>query len=286
MNAPVRVTFPIGVTAVTLLVPVVLAFPAIEQDALIDVAVDPFTEQLTPVPDIFTPVAPARLVPVRVTARFVAPRFPEVGEIEVRVGPCTVNALFRVAFPIPVATVTFLVEAVAPVVMTQDAVTVVAVGVPVIEHVTPPPLMVTPVAVARFVPVIVTATVVPRTPVVGVMPVTVGPFTVNVSVFEIPPGVVTEMFRLPVAAAFVSVQDALTVVAVTVPTVQLMPLMPVLTADVPNRLVPVRVIGKLVPRRPEVGEIELNVGAGGARTVKITLPVVPPGVVTFTVLAV
>jgi len=72
-----------------------------------------------------------------------------------------VNADDKLAFPIGVATVTFLVP-VAPFEITQLAVTVVAVGVPVTVQVTPPPPpIVTPVAPVRLVPVRVTGTVVP-----------------------------------------------------------------------------------------------------------------------------
>jgi len=48
----------------------------------------PFMVQVTSVPDTFTAVAPDRLVPVRVTATGTpAVREPDVGEIEVSVGP-------------------------------------------------------------------------------------------------------------------------------------------------------------------------------------------------------
>ena len=55
------------------------------------------------------------------------------------------------------------------------------------------------------------------------------------------------------------------------------------TAVVPVRLVPVIVTGTLVPRRPEVGEIEASVGPC---TVNVTVLLVAPFVVLLTFLAV
>jgi hypothetical protein len=53
----------------------------------------------------------------------------------------------------------------------------------------------------------------------------------------------------------------------------------------PVRLVPVRVTGTVVPCVPEVGEIEVRVGAGRAITVNVRALVGPPGIVTVTFLA-
>ena len=56
------------------------------------------------------------------------------------------------------------------------------------------------------------------------------------------------------------------------------------TADPVFRLVPVRVTTTALPRAPVVGVIEVSVGEG-ASTVNVTALVVPPGVVTVTLLA-
>jgi len=58
-----------------------------------------------------------------------------------------------------------------------------------------------------------------------------------------------------------------------------------LTALAPVRLVPVSVTGTVAPCRPELGLIVVSVGAGTVVTVNVTLPLVPPGVVTVTFLA-
>ena len=143
-----------------------------------------------PFPDTFTAVAPVRLVPVRITGT-VVPWAPEVGLIEVSVGPCTVNVTVLVV-PMGVVTLTVLAPVVALAVITQLALTVVAVGGgAMMVHVTPVPDTVTSVAPVRLVPVRVTGTVVPRTPEVGLIEVSVGPCTVNVTVPLVPPGVVT-----------------------------------------------------------------------------------------------
>ena len=57
------------------------------------------------------------------------------------------------------------------------------------------------------------------------------------------------------------------------------------TAVVPVRLAPVRVTGTVVPRTPDVGEIVASVGAAGAVTEKVTVLLIPHGVVMLTVLA-
>jgi len=49
-----------------------------------------------------------------------------------------------------------------------------------------------------------------------------------------------------------------------------------------GKFVPSSVTVTSVPRSPELGEIDVNVGGCGAVTENVTLPVVPPGVVTLT----
>jgi hypothetical protein len=56
------------------------------------------------------------------------------------------------------------------------------------------------------------------------------------------------------------------------------------TAVVPVRLAPVRVTGTVVPRTPDVGAIVASVGTGVVVTVKVTVLLVPHGVVMLTVL--
>src|ERR1700741_1063294 len=122
---------------------------------------------VTPVPDTFTAVVPVRLVPVIVTGTLV-PRAPDVGAIEVSVGPITVNVTVLLVRPNDV-TLTFLGVVDAVVEITSLAVTVVA-FTEVRVTVTPVPdnplIAVVPV---RLVPLRTTLTVVPRMPVDGVI---------------------------------------------------------------------------------------------------------------------
>lgn len=279
---------PLGVEAVTLLAERVAPF-VIAQFALMVVAVVPVTVQVTPAPDIVTAVAPLRLVPVSVTGTVVLCE-PVVGLIDARVAPCTVNAPVRLGVPAGVVTVTFLDVSPAVTAIAQLALTVVAVGVPVTVQVTPAPDIVTAVAPLRSVPVRVTGTVVPRTPVLGATEVNVGPVTANAAVrVAVPKGVVTLTFLVVSPAPAVITQDALTVVAVGVPEMVqvILPAAPLMvTAVAPLRLVPVRVTGTVDPRAPDVGLIDVSVGTDAAVTVNCTVLVVPAGVVTLTVLPV
>ena len=74
--------------------------------------------QVTPVPDTFTAVVPARPVPVRVTGRLVEPRNPDAGLMEVSVGAATVNETKPVV-PAGVVTLTFLAVSAAPAVIVK-----------------------------------------------------------------------------------------------------------------------------------------------------------------------
>jgi hypothetical protein len=123
----------------------------------------PVIAQVTPLADTFTAVAPVRLVPVRVTPTFLLPMVgctADVGEIEVSVGAgtdaSTVN-VWVLLVPPGVVTLTVWAPSVAVDVIVQFAVTVVAIGVPVIAQVTPLADTVTAVAPVRLVPVRVSA---------------------------------------------------------------------------------------------------------------------------------
>jgi hypothetical protein len=209
------------------------------------------------------------------------------GVIPATVGPVTVNDAVRVAVPPGVVTLTFLVVSPAPAVITQDALTVVAVGVPEMVHVTPPPLVLTAVAALRLVPVRVTGTVVPRAPDEGLIDVSVGTgwaVTVNCTVLVAPIGVVT-LTVLPVTAAPAPILNvAVTILSFTTARpLTVMPPPDALTAVAPVSPVPLNETGTLVARMPDVGVIDASVGPV---TVNVTLPVVPPPVVMLTFLAV
>ena len=132
-----------------------------------------------------------------------------------RVAPVTWNAAVKVAVDgvpeIGVVTDTFLAvsASAAPAVMVQLALTVVA-AVPVIAQLTPVPLMVTAVAPDKLVPVRVTGTVVPRSPLVGLMLVSVDPFTVKGRALLATPFTVIVTFLVESAAALVMVKVAVT----------------------------------------------------------------------------
>jgi hypothetical protein len=253
---------------------------------------------VTPVPDTVTIVAPVRLVPVRVTGTVVLPvagRGADAGEMEVSVGPVTVNAFVRVLVTplLAVPTVTLLGPTPAVTATEQFAVTVVAVGVPVTAQVTPVAETVTALAPVRRVPERVTGTVDPRAPEVGEIVVSVGANTVNVGVFAptvvVPIGVVTLTCLVVAGAVVVMAQFAVTVVTVGVPViVQETPAVeaPMVTTVAPVRPLPVRVTGTVEPRIPEVGEIEANVGPWTANVSGLVPPAGVFGVKTVTVLAV
>jgi hypothetical protein len=91
-----------------------------------------------------------------------------------------------------VATRTFLAPSAAVPEIVHEALTVVPVGVPLSVQLIPPPPMVTPVASCKPSPLIVTATVVPLFPLVGLIDVSDGPNTVNAPPsVAAPPDVVT-----------------------------------------------------------------------------------------------
>lgn len=198
--------------------------PADDPDALLVTVITPF---FVPVPPLF--------------------KF-GVGPVKFRFAPTTVNTLKPGVVPLGVVTVSFLVPSPAPGSIAQEAFTVVSVGVPVIVHVMllSRATAVTPV---RSTPVTVTGKVVPRTPVVGLIDVAVGPPTVNNPVpTALPPGVVTVILPVFNLALAEITQDAFTVVALVPVTVHVTPLWEAATAVVPNRPVPVITRATVVPR--------------------------------------
>jgi hypothetical protein len=106
--------------------------------------------QVTPLPETLTAEAPARLVPVSVTGT-VVPRRPEFGEMLASVGGSGTVTVNCTPLLVPPPVVTVIVRAVVRAVplMMQFALTVVAVGAPVIVQFTPVPLTFTAVALAR-----------------------------------------------------------------------------------------------------------------------------------------
>jgi hypothetical protein len=230
-------------------------------------------------------------VPVSVTGTLVVPLVGWVavfGAIEANVGPCTVNvAVVLVPFDV-VTTATLLAPAEAVLAMLRVAVTVVeltTVKVPV-ATVTPVPSPVSPVPPDKLVPVSVTGTLVPRTPVLGVIEVRVGLATVNVEVVLVPFDVVTTATLLdPAGAVLAMLRVAVIVVELTtlkVPVATVTPVPSPVSPVAPAKLLPVSVTGTLVPLRPVLGVIEVSVGC---TTVNVTVLVVPMGVVTLKFLA-
>ena len=182
---------------------------------------------------------------------------------------------------------TFLVVAVAP----EEIVKVVVI---VVEFTTvrgptvippPTPLMVMPLVV-KFVPVNVTETVSPRWPELGVMEDSVGAgglTTVKVAGGLVPAGVVTVTEVLPSAAFGATVKFA--VICVSLTTVIALTVIPVLTdlTDVaPVNPLPLMVTASEFPRWAEFGLIE---EIAGPTTMNVSALLVPPGVVTVTLLA-
>lgn len=238
---------------------------------------------LTPVPSPTNPVAPVKFAPVMVigTARVpVAGCVAVFGLIDVIVAPCTVNGTVLLVPP-AVVILTVLALSVAVVEMVKVAVAVVAFTTVKPLTVIPVPEWFKAVAPVRLVPVSVTATTVPRTPVAGVIEVNVGApgtMTVKATALLTPPGAVTVTFRAVPAAVVEMTKFAVTWVGLT--TVMVFTVTPppgTVMAVVPVNPLPVRVIGTVVPRTPDVGAMDVSTGPS---TVYVTVPVVPPGVIT------
>ena len=144
--------------------------------------------------------APVKLAPVMVTGTAsvpVAGCVAEFGVIEVMVARCTVNGTVLLVPP-GVVTVTVRTLSVAPVEMVKVAVS--DCGLPTVTALTPTPVPETAIVVpllVKLVPVKVTCTVVPRTPVGGAIEANVGAggtLTVKVTGLLVPPGAVTVTF--------------------------------------------------------------------------------------------
>ena len=163
------------------------------------------------------------------------------------VAPVTVNGRLPV-FPPGTTTVTLWLPRPAPLAMVNVAVIVESLTTVKPLTVMPPTLM--PVAALRFVPVSVTGTDDPRTPLLGLICVSTGATTVKVTGLLVPPEVVTVTFLAVRAAPPAIVNVAVTVVSLT--TAMLLTEMPAdgvtVTAVVPVKAVPVRVTGTTLPR--------------------------------------
>src|SRR5271165_5062288 len=164
----------------------------------VPVAANPVT--VTPVGNPPTPVAVARLVPVKVTGTE-APRTPLFGLMDERVGATTVNAPFSVLVPPLVARVTFLAVVGALAAMVKVAVTRLESTRVALDTVMPVLDTVTMGVPDKFVPVRVTGTTAPRTPWFGLIAVKVGAPTVNVKVLVRPADVVRVRVFAPGEAA-------------------------------------------------------------------------------------
>jgi hypothetical protein len=236
--------------------PLVMAQLALTVVAVADVIV-----QVTPPPVTVIAVAPFRLVPVSVTGT-VVPCVPVAGATEASVGPSTVKVM--VAFPPGVNTVTVLAEAVRVVFIVRFTVIVVEETTVTVPTVTPPPFISTLVPfVVKLEPMIVTGTVVPRTPELGVIDDTVGDgglFTVNVKALVSPFGVLT-MTGLGLGTAVgETVKVAVTVESFTTVNELTVTPAPAVTAVAPVRPEPEMVTGTMVPSTPAAGVIEVNAG--------------------------
>lgn len=227
-------------------------------------------------PERFTVEPATKFVPVSVTVKtdgnIPTPRVCDVGLMEARVGaPAFVTVNVTVAVPPAVVTVTVWAPTSANELIVNVAVMVVPFTTTKLDTGTcgnssVVPETVTPVAVVKLVPVMVTLTDVSRAPEVGEMLVIVGAggaWTVKVTPPVVPPGVVTVIDLAPTVApaaiANVAVTDVpapLTVVPLTV-----IPVPALMVA--PARFVPVSVTATDVPRIPVLGEIEVSVGAAG-----------------------
>jgi hypothetical protein len=274
---------PSGVVMLTVLTPAAAA-RAIAQLAFSAVAVGvPVMVQVTPVPDTVTADAADRSVPLNVTGT-VVPTAPDAGVMEARDGPARVVKPTGPAVPFGVTTLTFWTPRIAVGASDKVALTVVAFTTENDVTVTPVPVTVTAVAPVRLVPVRTTGTllvVVAKVAEAGAMEVNVGTNTVKVTVLVLPSGVATVSVLAPPVAVAVMVQLAVMLVAVETPVMaQVTPVPDTVIPVARARSVPVRVIGTVVPRAPEVGLTAVS--AGPARVVKPSGLLVATGVTTCT----
>src|ERR1039457_4748437 len=241
---------------------------------------------LTAIPEMLVrTAAPAtKLVPVRVTGT-VAPGAPNAGAIVLSVGGGGLTVKTTGALvPALVVTVTFAAPSVALAAMGNVA--VICVMLTTVTALTAiPVLLVAAVAPAtKLVPVRVTGTAAPRTPVAGAMVLSVGGggLTVKMAGALVPPLVVTVTFAPPSVALAAMVNVAVICVVlttVTLPTV--IPVLAMVTVAPPTKFAPVSVTGTAAPRTPVAGAMVLSLGGGGL-TVKTTGALVPALVVTVT----
>lgn len=251
---------PSGVVTLTLRFPVVLRL----QVALTVVEVELATEHVLFAPETVTAVAPDRFVPVSVSA-IAVPCVTGLGDTSVSVSPMTVKVCVPLVPP-GVFTLTVLAVSPALTVIVKVAVIVVALTTVTALTLTPDPDTDTVVpVVVKLVPVSVTGTLVPRSPLSGVIDVSVGlagVTTVNVTVLVVPSAaVVTLTFLALRVAEDVTVNVAVTVVSLTtVRSLEVTPEPEIVMAVAPVRPLPVRVTGTLVPRAPELGAIEVSTG--------------------------
>jgi len=131
---------------------------------------------------------------------------------------------------------------------------------------------------------------VPLAPLEGVTEASVGrvlaAVTVNDVELLVPPAVVTETLEAPSVAPAAIVNVAVALVPLTTDTLDTVIPLPLLMVMGATKPVPVRVTGTDDPCAPLEGLMEVRVGTTAAAvTLKETLPLVPPAVVTETLLA-
>jgi hypothetical protein len=266
--------------------PPVLAFAAIVNVAVICVALTTTTLlTVTPLPLRFTVEPAPKFVPVNVTGTLV-PCTPLFGPTEVSVGAAafTVNVTPPLFCP-PDVTVTVSPPVGAPAAIWNVAVICVVLTTTTPLTVTPLPLTFTVEPAPKFVPVNVTGTLVPCTPLAGLTELSVGAAAVTVNVIPplfCPPDV-TVTISPPVLAFAAIVNVAVICVALTTTALLTVTPLPLrFTVEPAPKFVPVNVTGTLVPCTPLFGLTEVSVGAA-AFTVNITPLLFCPPDVTVTV---
>ena len=215
---------PPGVVTVTVLMPVLAFFPmarfAVSEAPLVDTAIL-LAVMPPPLIPMLVPLG-VKLVPARVTAT-VVPRVPELDVIEVSVGTgggTTLNGMALVFVPPSRSTLILLalrVLAFGAMVRVAETVLEFSTLKLLAATVTPPPEIVKPVAPVRFGPVRTTETLVPWTPLLGVIAVSDGN-TVNCTAplaLVFPSNVAKLTVRTVCAALGATVKIAVTVVSFT-----------------------------------------------------------------------
>jgi hypothetical protein len=187
--------------------------------------------------------------------------------------------------PVAVLTVTLKFPSVALAAMPNVAVTWVELTVLILLTVMFGLLVATDVTDTKLLPVSVTETLLPGTPLLGLIEASVGAptVTVNVTGALLPLVVVTITLAGPVVALAAMVNVAVICVGpVTLTPLTATPGLLTETVAPERKLAPVRVtVDTVAPWGPLVGLIELTLGAGGL-TVNVTGGLVPLAVVTLT----